>query len=45
MAHSSKSTPILEGKMNWEDTPSGANYKDKYKVELGAILSSIQFYL
>ncbi len=45
MDHSSKSPSIFEGKLNREDTPNGVYYEDKDKVELGAILSSVQFYL
>jgi len=36
MDHSSKSTPIFEGKTSMEDIQNGAHYKDKYKVELVA---------
>jgi len=32
MDHSSKSTPIFEGKLNWEGTYNGAHDKDKHKV-------------
>jgi len=33
MDHSSKLTPIFEGKLNNENTDNGAVYKDKYIVE------------
>jgi len=35
MNHSSKLTPIFEGKMNKENTKNGAHYEDKCKVEFG----------
>jgi len=45
MDYSSKLMPIFEGKMKREDTQNGAHHKKKYKVELGAILITVQFYL
>jgi len=45
MDHFLKLTFIFEVKLNREDTKNGSHYKDKSKVELGAILSSMQLYL
>lgn len=44
MEHSLKSTPVFKGKLNREDTPNGVHYKENCKVDLRAILNSVQLY-